>query len=392
MTDRIYTTASELASAKDEMIAIRRHLHAHPELSFEEAETARFVADKLRAWGYDVTPHVGGHGVVACLSHGQGSRSIAIRADMDALPITEETGVAYQSEAPGRMHACGHDGHMAILLGAARHLAATRRFDGKVTLIFQPAEEPGSKSGAQAMISDGLFERFPFDVIFGLHNTPGIDEDTIQYRHGPMMASSDIVLITIKGRSGHGAKPHLAVDPIVAASTFVLALQTIVSRNVDPFQAAVVTVGTFNAGEAPNIISESASLSLTVRCFDDKVRILLEQRIRELATTIAKAHEAEAFIDFRRGYPSVVNATMATDFARTIAEELVGIEHVSECALSSASEDFAYFLEHKPGSFLRLGNGVNSAPVHNARYDFSDESLVNGAALWARLVERYLNE
>jgi hippurate hydrolase len=392
LNDNVFARVSDFEAVEVELTSIRQHLHANPELSFEEAETARFVAEKLESWGYEVTRNVGGHGVVARLSAGNGKKGIAIRADMDALPIVEETALAYASKNLGKMHACGHDGHTTVLLGAAEYLARTRRFSGTVTLIFQPAEEAGKYSGAQAMIADGLFERFPFDAIFGLHNHPGAPEGNILLRAGPMMASSDTVHITINGKGGHASRPHLTIDPVVVACNLVVSLQTIVSRNVDPTQTAVVTVGMIRAGEAVNVIPEYAKLALSVRSFEPKVRDILQERIIKLTQSVVEGYGATVEIDYERGHPVVVNSEAETAFARTVAEELIGAERVSTCHLIPGSEDFAYFLERKPGSFLRLGNGVNSAILHSSRYDFSDGSLTTGAALWARLVERYLDQ
>lgn len=389
--DNDFARLSDFEPMEAELTAIRRHLHAHPELSFEEAETARFVAEKLESWGYDVTRNVGGHGVVARMTVGAGKKSIAIRADMDALPITEETGRPYASTVTGKMHACGHDGHTTILLGAAEYLARTRRFNGTVNLIFQPAEEAGALSGAPAMIADGLFERFPFDTIFGLHNHPGAPEGTWLMRSGPLMAAADSAEIIIKGKGGHASRPHLTVDPVVVACNLVVSLQSVVSRSIDPTQTAVVTVGAIHAGEAANVIPESAKLLLSIRSFDPKVRETLEARIRKLAETIADGYGATAQIEYTRGHPVVVNSEAETEFARMVAEELVGAEKVSVCNLIPGSEDFSHFLEHKPGSFLRLGNGVESAILHSAKYDFADKSLTAGAAMWARLTERYLD-
>lgn len=388
--------ANEFATLRDfepkaaELAAVRQHLHAHPELSFKESETAAFVAGKLEGWGYEVTRNVGGNGVVGVLKQGEGGRSVAIRADMDALPIMEATGLSYASTSPGVMHACGHDGHTTVLLGAAEYLARTRRFTGTVVLIFQPAEEAGKNSGAQAMIADGLFERFPCDAIFGLHNHPGAPAGTFLTRSGPIMAASDTITIRIIGKGGHASRPHLTVDPIVVAANIVMSLQTVVARSVDPTDTAVVTVGTIHGGTAVNVIPETAELGLSVRSFQPKTRALLEKRIREVATSVAAAHRATVEIEIDHGYPVVLNSEAETAFATTVLKELVGSENVSTCPLIPGSEDFAYFLEHKPGSFLRLGNGENSAILHSATYDFADASLTAGAAMWARLVERYL--
>jgi hippurate hydrolase len=385
-----YASLSDFAGKAAELTETRRHLHAHPELSFEEKETAAYVAERLEKWGYEVTRNVGGHGVVARLKQGDGGRSIAIRADMDALPILEATGLPYASTVTGRMHACGHDGHTTMLLGAAEYLARTRRFNGTVNLIFQPAEEAGKRSGAPAMIADGLFERFPFDAIFGLHNHPGAPAGAILTRPGPLMAASDSARIAITGRGGHAARPHLAIDPIVAAANLVMMLQTIVARSVSPTETAVVTVGTLHGGAAINVIPEKAEVGVSIRSFTPEVRDLLEKRVRDLCASIAAAYGATVEVDYDRGHPVVLNAEAETAFATEVAKELVGAENVGSCDLIPGSEDFAHFLQRKPGCFLRLGNGVDSAALHSDRYNFNDASLVPGAALWARLAERYL--
>ena len=382
---------ADLADAGSFLTGIRRRLHENPELSFEEAGTAEMVAARLTEWGYQVTRNVGGHGVVGTLTVGEGRRAVSIRADMDALPIQEETGVPYASRHPGKMHACGHDGHTTMLLGAARQLARTRNFSGTVHLVFQPAEEAGKNSGAQRMIADGLFDRFPCDAIFGLHNHPGYPVGTLMFGAGPFMSASDTVLIRIKGRGGHAARPHLAVDPILVAGSLVMALQSIVSRNIDPTQTAIVTIGTLNAGIASNVIPESASLGLSVRSFSPEVRQKLQQRITDLVTHHVQGYGATAEIDYQRGYPVVVNSPAETEFARSVAEELVGAERtISPFGPVTGSEDFAYYLEHRPGCFLRLGNGEDAPMLHNAAYDFNDGNLTVGAAYWTRLVERYL--
>ena len=389
-SDNAFARLSDFDVMREAMTQTRQYLHAHPELSHEEAETARYVADKLKAWGYEVAENVGGHGVVARMTVGEGSGSIAIRADMDALPITEQTGLPHASIVPGRMHACGHDGHTTILLGAAEYLASTRRFNGTVTLIFQPAEEAGARSGAQMMIDDGLFERFPFDVIYGLHNHPGAPVGKLLLRAGPMMAAADTARITIHGKGGHASRPHLTIDPIVVACHLVVTLQSVVSRFVDPTETAVVTVGTIHAGEAVNVIPEDARLAITIRSFEPKIRDGLQQRITAMTNAVAEGFGATAVIDYARGHPVVTNSEAETAFGRTIAEELVGAENVGTCGLIPGSEDFSHYLEHKPGCFVRLGNGVDSATLHSDKYDFADESLHIGAALWARLAERYL--
>ncbi|MER9892586.1 M20 family metallopeptidase [Mesorhizobium sp. M0119] len=388
-TSNQFADISDFADKAAELAAARQHLHAHPELSFQEHETAAYVAERLEGWGYEVTRNVGGLGVVGRLRQGSG-RSIAIRADMDALPITEATNLPYASQASGKMHACGHDGHTTMLLGAAEYLARTRHFNGTVNLIFQPAEEAGKGSGAQAMIADGLFERFPCDAIFGLHNHPGAPTGSFLMRAGPLMAASDTVTIKIAGRGGHASRPHLTVDPIVAAANIVMTLQTVVSRNVNPIETAVVTVGTIHGGTASNVIPEHAEITLSVRSFSAEIRDTLEQRIRSIAALVAQAHGATVEIDYERGYPVVINSEGETSFATDVAVELVGQDKVSVCPLIPGSEDFSYFLEHKPGCFLRLGNGEDSAILHSSKYDFNDGNLTVGAALWARLTERFL--
>jgi hippurate hydrolase len=310
---------------------------------------------------------------------------------MDALPIHEETGRPYASAVAGVMHACGHDGHTAMLLGAAQQLARTRNFSGTVHLVFQPAEEAGQGSGAQRMIADGLFERFPCDAIFGMHNHPGVAAGTFLFGAGPFMSASDTATITIRGRGGHAARPHLAIDPVVIAASLVMALQTVVSRNVDPTATAIVTVGTVHAGTAANVIPESAVLELSIRSFDAAVRDRLEQRITELAQSHVLGYGGVVEIDYQRGYPVLVNSAAETEFARQVAEELVGAQRVvAPFGPVTGSEDFAYYLQHKPGCFLRLGNGESCPMLHNAKYDFDDANLTVGAAYWTRLVERFL--
>jgi hippurate hydrolase len=390
-SDTQYAGLSDLADSKERLTEIRHHIHRHPELSNEEYKTSDYVAAILLESGYEVTRNIGGAGLVGTLRIGSSRRSIGVRADMDALPIHEQTGVAYASIHDGKMHACGHDGHTAILLGAARYLARTRNFEGTLHLIFQAAEEAGFNSGAQQMIADGLFERFPCDAIFGLHNHPGCPAGTFMFRAGPFMAASDVVKIRITGRGSHAARPHLAIDPIVVASSLVMALQTVVARNIDPLEAAVVTVGSLHAGSAANVISETATLELSVRSFSDEVRRTLETRIRALTQAQADGYGAEVEIDYIRGYPVLVNSEAETAFASQIAEELVGPQQViAPFAPIAGSEDFAYMLQQRPGCFVRLGNGVGTPMLHNAGYDFNDENLTIGAAYWSRLVERYL--
>ena len=392
MTHKTLCTIADVADLEPGLREIRQHLHQHPELSNEETATAALVADKLRALGYQVTTGLGGHGVVGTLTSGSGSRSIGIRADMDALPIAERTGVSYASQYPGKMHACGHDGHTTMLLGAAEQLARTKNFSGTVHLIFQPAEEIGFNSGAERMLAEGLFARFPCDAVYGLHNHPGYPVGKMMFRSGPFMAACDTVNITIHGKGGHAARPHMAVDPILVAGSLVVALQSIVSRSIDPNETAVVTIGSLHSGHASNVIPETARLEMSVRSFDAGVRKILEERIRTLVEHHATGYGARAEIEYVPGYPVLVNHDQETAFALSVAKELLGEENVIDnLPPISGSEDFAYFLQQKPGCFLRLGNG-DSAALHNPAYNFNDQSLTFGAAYWTRLVERYLAE
>jgi hippurate hydrolase len=388
---RCFCQRGDLAASAGFLTATRQHIHQHPELSFEEADTADLVARHLQEWGWQVTRGVGGHGVVGTLREGSGTRSIALRADMDALPIAEASGKPWASRKAGTMHACGHDGHTTMLLGAAQALARSRDFSGTIHLVFQPAEEAGNRSGAQRMIEDGLFERFPCDAIFGLHNSPGVPAGTFGFGSGPFMSASDSARITIRGKGGHAARPHLAVDPILVAGSLVMALQSVVSRNIDPGQTAIVTIGALHAGSAWNVIPDEAELGLSIRSFDARVRDRLEERIRDLVNHHVRGYGAEAGIDYERGYPVVVNSVAETDFARQVAEELVGPDRViAPFPPVTGSEDFAYYLQHKPGCFLRLGNG-EGAMLHNPRYDFNDQILTVGAEYWTRLAQRFLD-
>ena len=380
-----------LSARAGEFIDLRRDIHRHPELAFEERRTAALVADRLEAFGYAVERGIGGTGVVGTLVRGTGAKRLGIRADMDALPIDEATGLAHASCHAGVMHACGHDGHIAMLLAAARHLAEQGRFDGTLHLIFQPAEEGGG--GALRMMDDGLFERFPCDAVFAMHNMPGIEQGRLVLREGATMASSDYATITLQGTGGHGAMPHHAADPIVAAASIVMALQTIVSRNVDPLDAAVVTVGALHAGKANNVIPASATLELSVRALDREVRATLERRIKALVAAQAESFGVQARIDWRPGYAVLVNAPQETAIARDVAVELVGAERVTlQGPALTGSEDFAFMLERVPGSYLLIGNGtgVGGCMVHNPGYDFNDDNIAVGSAYWVLLAERFL--
>ena len=384
-----------LGAQADEFIAVRRDIHRHPEMGYKEYRTSDLVAEQLEKFGYTVTRGLGGTGVVGQLKRGDSGKTLGLRADMDALPIEEATGLPYASCNAGIMHACGHDGHTAMLLAAAKHIASHVAFSGTLNLIFQPAEE--GLGGARKMMEDGLFQRFPCDAVFAMHNMPGHPQGHLVLREGPMMASSDYVTITIDGQGGHGAMPHQAADPVVAGSAIVLGLQSIVARNVDPQETAVITVGAFNAGVANNVIPQSATLSLSVRALNPQVRELLEKRITELAQAQAQSYGVRAQVNYQRGYPVLVNHPRETDFARDVAEALVGTERVTRQGKAlTGSEDFAFFLEQVPGCYLLIGNGDaesgghGACMVHNPGYDFNDQNVAVGSAYWSLLVERYL--
>jgi len=387
------TLLEQLCAQADEFVGVRRDIHRHPELAFGEHRTAALVADRLQAWGYQVERGLGGTGVVGRLVRGDGQRRLGLRADMDALPIDEATGLAYASCHPGVMHACGHDGHTAMLLAAAHHLATRGRFSGTLNLIFQPAEEGGG--GALRMMEDGLFDTYPCDAVFAMHNMPGLPQGRFSLRDGAAMASSDYATVTLTGIGGHGALPHHSADPVVAAASIVMALQTVVSRNVDPLQMAVVTVGALHAGKANNVIPHSATLEISVRALDRGVRTLLEQRIKAIAAAQAESFGCRAQVDWRQGYAVLVNTPAETDFARQVALDLVGAEHVTlQGPPLTGSEDFAFMLEKVPGSYLLIGNGDGDSHgacmVHNPGYDFNDDNVALGAAYWVLLAERFL--
>ncbi|MGR4038148.1 M20 aminoacylase family protein [Pseudomonas sp. 910_21] len=369
--------------------AIRQDIHAHPELGFEEQRTSALVARCLEEWGYEVHTGVGRTGVVGVLRNGTGTRTLGLRADMDALPIIENTGASYSSRHGGCMHACGHDGHTTILLGAARYLAATRAFDGTLNLIFQPAEE--GQGGAEAMLADGLLERFPCDALFGLHNMPGLPAGHLGFREGPMMASQDLLEVIVEGVGGHGSMPHLAVDPLVAAASMVMALQTVVARNIDAQEAAVVTVGALQAGEAANVIPQQALLRLSLRALNAPVREQMLERVKAIIQTQAESFGCSVSIDHRPAYPVLINSPEETEFARRVGVELVGAEAVNgNTPKLMGSEDFGWMLQRCPGSYLFIGNGVAQPMVHNPGYDFNDDILLTGAAYWGALAESWL--
>lgn len=382
----------------DDLVAIRRDLHAHPELGFEEVRTAGVVESQLRALGIETHAGIGRTGVVGVL-HGRpaavhaalSNRTIGLRADMDALPIVENNAFAHRSSHPHRMHACGHDGHTTMLLGAARHLAQTRNFDGTVHLIFQPGEE--GYAGAREMIDDGLFTRFPCDAVYAMHNWPSLPAGTIGINDGPMMAAADRFEIVITGRGGHGAHAYQTIDPVIVAGHVITAVQSIVSRNVSPIDSAVITIAAMQAGDldAFSVIPGTVRLTGTVRSFKASVQDLLEERLGTLVASIAAAFGATATCDYRRMYPATINSLAEARFAADVAESVVGAANVvRDLPPSMGAEDFSFMLKERPGAYLRLGQGGAEAGrfLHNTRYDFNDDVLSTGAALLAALAER----
>ncbi len=385
------TLPDTLAPLHADMRAWRRDIHAHPELGFQESRTAALVAERLEAAGIEVTRRVGKTGVVGTLRAGRGTRTIGLRADMDALPIAEANTFAHRSSHAGVMHACGHDGHTAMLLGAAVQLARTRQFDGIVHFIFQPAEE--GLGGAKAMIDDGLFDRFPCEAIFGMHNRPSLPVGQFAVRAGPMMAGGAFFDIHVTGKGAHGARPETGVDAALVAAQIAVALQSIVSRNVAPVDTAVLSVTQIHAGDAYNVIPQTARLGGTVRAFSREVMALVRKSMQRLAESTALAFGARAELDFRELFAPTINDPREAEYAATICSELVGADKVErDPPLIMASEDFSFMLERVPGCYLNIGNGGadGSCEVHNPAYDFNDDALPLGAAFFTRLVERRL--
>lgn len=382
---------SELQARSPEFTAIRRDIHQHPETAYEEVRTAAIVADTLRALGIEVVTGLAETGVIGILRSGSSDRAIGLRADMDALAMEEGNAFAHRSTYPGKMHACGHDGHTATLLAAASYLAETRRFDGTVYFIFQPAEE--ADGGARRMIEEGLFEDFPMEAVFGLHNMPGIAVGSFAVRAGAMMAGVDEFEIRIEGVGGHAAMPHLASDPLVTTGALIQALQTIVARNVDPMRNAVLSLTSVHGGSAFNILPREVELSGTVRYFDADVQVLVEQRIAEVADHVARAHGCSATIRYGRLFPPTVNTPLESALCFRVLSELVGKGQVNNNPQPvMASEDFAFMLQAKPGCYVWLGNGdgEGGCGVHNPHYDFNDNAIPFGAAYWIRLAETAL--
>lgn len=384
---------NRVADLQPDIQAWRRDIHQHPELGYDEHRTAAFVAERLREFGCDeVATGLGGTGVVGVIKGrkpaGKGDvRTIGLRADMDALPIEEATGLPYASKASGKMHACGHDGHTAMLLGAARYLAETRNFAGDAIVIFQPAEEGGA--GAAAMIKDGLFDRFTIDQVYGMHNGPGIPVGSFAIRPGPIMASTNAVDIHIEGRGGHAARPHLSIDSVMVGAQLITALQSIVARNVDPLESAVISMCEFHAGNARNVIPQTAELKGTVRTLTPEVRTLVGKRVREVVEGVALQTGARIDLEYVPGYPVVVNHAAQTDFAIGVAKEIAGGGNVAEMPPMMGGEDFAFMLEKRPGAFIFCGNG-DSAGLHHPAYNFDDSAIVFGTSYWIKLVENML--
>ena len=382
---------NRIAEFHEEIAGWRRDFHAHPEVLYDVVRTSGIVEQKLREFGCDeVVTGIGRTGVVGIINGRNGGvgRTIGLRADMDALPVTEKTGKDYASTAPGKMHACGHDGHTAMLLGAAKYLAETRNFAGRIAVIFQPAEEGGA--GGKAMLEDGLVARFGIDEFYGMHNWPGMPAGHFGIRAGGIMAATDRFYIDITGQGGHAARPQTTIDPIVVAANMIVALQSIVSRNVDPLHSAVLSVTMVEAGEADNVISRTAKITGTVRTLDGGVQDQIEERLGQFVPQFAASFGAEATVRYARGYPVTVNAPQQTAFAAQVAREVVGAERVDDDAPPSmGGEDFSFMLEARPGAYIFLGNG-DSAELHTDTYDFNDEVIPVGASYWVRLAEKAL--
>ena len=393
--DSIVTQAASIA-------AVRRDIHAHPELCFEEVRTADVVAQKLTEWGIPIHRGLGKTGVVGIVKGrdgGASGRAIGLRADMDALPMQEFNTFAHASQHPGKMHACGHDGHTAMLLAAAQHFAKHRNFDGTVYLIFQPAEEGGG--GARVMIEDGLFEQFPMQTVFGMHNWPGMPVGTLAVSPGPVMASSNEFKITIRGKGGHAALPHTGIDPVPIACQMVQAFQTIISRNKKPVDAGVISVTMIHAGEASNVVPDSCELQGTVRTFTIEVLDLIEKRMKQVAEHTCAAHEATCEFEFVRNYPPTVNSAAEAEFARKVMAGIVGETNVLVQEPTMGAEDFAFMLQAKPGAYCfiangegahrEMGHGGGPCTLHNPSYDFNDDLIPLGATYWVRLAEEWLS-
>ena len=391
LIDSLVTQAGGIAT-------VRRDLHAHPELCFQEQRTADVVAAKLTEWGIPIHRGLATTGVIGLVKNGSSPRAVGLRADMDALPVTELNTFAHASKHPGKMHACGHDGHTAMLLAAAQHLAKHRNFDGTVYLIFQPAEEGGG--GAREMVKEGLFEQFPMEAVFGMHNWPGMKAGQFAVSPGPAMASSNEFAITIRGKGGHAALPHTGIDPVPIACEMVQAFQTIITRNKKPTDAGVISVTMIHAGEANNVIPDSCELKGTVRTFTLEVLDLIETRMQKIAEHVCAAHDAQCEFRFHRNYPPTINTADEANFARRVMAGIVGADNVLVQEPAMTAEDFAFMLQAKPGAYAFIGNGDGShrdmhhgggpCMLHNASYDFNDDLIPLGATCWVRLAEEFL--
>ena len=384
------TPVEKIRGYHAELQALRRDLHAHPELAFTESRTGALAAEKLAGWGIEVHAGIAGTGVVGVIKGRAAGGAIALRADMDCLPIEEANGFTHKSRHRGRMHACGHDGHTAMLLGAARYLAETRNFAGTAFVVFQPAEESGG--GGQVMVQEGLFRRFPAEQVYALHNWPGLPAGKMAVRAGPVMAATDEIQITVRGRGGHAAMPHLAVDPVLAAAHVISALQSIASRNASPVDSMVVSICSLQSSQvgAFNVIPEAVTLLGTVRSFRPQTRDLAEQRVKEIATKTAEALGASATVDYRRGYPATVNSPREAEFAARVGRRIFGEENViTEHEPTMGGEDFSYMLLERPGAYVFLGQGGQESGcwLHNPHYDFNDAVIPLGAGYLAALVE-----
>jgi hippurate hydrolase len=391
LLDSITTEAASI-------IAVRRDIHAHPELCFQEQRTADVVAGKLAEWGIEVHRGMGTTGVVGVIKNGNSKRSIGLRADMDALPVNEANTFAHASKHPGKMHACGHDGHTAMLLAAAQHLAKHKHFDGTVVLIFQPAEEGGG--GAREMIKDGMFEKFPMQAVFGMHNWPGAPVGTFAVSPGPVMASSNEFKITIHGKGSHAALPHNGIDPVPVACQLVMAFQTIISRNKKPVDAGVISVTMVHAGEATNVVPDFCVIQGTVRTFTLEVLDLIENRMKQITENLCAAFDTKADFHFNRNYPPTINSATEADFARKVMDGIVGKDNVMVQEPTMGAEDFSFMLQAKPGAYVFIANGDGShremghgggpCMLHNPSYDFNDDLIPLGGTYWVELATQWL--
>lgn len=382
------------------LAAVRKDIHSHPELCFQEFRTADIVAQKLTEWGIPVDRGMGTTGVVGIIKSGTSTRSIGLRADMDALPIQEVNTFAHASQHAGKMHACGHDGHTTMLLAAAQHLAKHKNFDGTVYLIFQPAEEGGG--GAREMVKDGLFKKYPMDAVFGIHNWPGLQVGQFAVSPGPVMASSNEFKITISGKGSHAALPHNGVDPVPIACQMVQAFQTIITRNKKPVDAGVISVTMIHAGQATNVVANTCELQGTVRTFTVDVLDMIESRMKKIAEHVCAAHDATVEFSFHRNYPSTINHESETAFTRNVLTQMVGAENVKQQEPTMGAEDFSYFLQELPGTYFFIGNGEGAhremghgagpCTLHNPSYDFNDDLIPLGGTVWVRMVESFFSK